>query len=222
MKKTPILLALVLALGLAAQPSSVEAGKNSKIKKCQDAQGKWHYGDRAAQACESSEIIEMSNQGLKTRVIDAPLTEEELRNRAQGDAEAEAERKRAAEQARRDRQLLSTYGHENDIKFIRDRKLAQIELTITATTETVKPLRAALERMEADAAASMAKGKEVSKELNTQILKTRQQIVRHEDAIAERRKKQEAIRQRADADLQRYRELKANQSLSSAPTGKTP
>ncbi|GMQ89877.1 MAG: hypothetical protein BMS9Abin10_0212 [Gammaproteobacteria bacterium] len=224
MKKTPILLALVLALGLAAPPSSVEAAKNSpaKIKKCQDAQGKWHYGDRAAQACERSEIIELSDEGLKTRVIDAPLTEEELRNRAEDQAEAEADRKRAEEQARRDRQLLSTYGHENDIKFIRDRKLDQIESSISATAETVKPLRAALKRMEAEAAAIMAKGKEVSKELSTQILKTRQQIIRHEGAIAKRRKEQEAIRQRAEADLQRYRELKANQSLSSAPTGKTP
>ncbi len=219
MRNTPFLLAVVLTLGLAASTVGVDA---AKIKKCQDAEGKWNYGDRAAAACERSKIIELSDEGVKTRVIDAPLTEEDLRKRAQGEAEAEAERKRAAEQARRDRQLLSTYGHENDVKFIRDRKLAQIESTIAATTETVKPLRAALERMEADAAAIMAKGKEVSKELNTQILKTRQQIIRHEGALDERRKEQEAIRQRAEADLQRYRELKANQSLSSAPTGKTP
>lgn len=218
MRNTPFLLAVVLTLGLAAPTAGVHA---AKIKKCQDAEGKWHYGDRAAAACKRSEIIELSNQGLRTRVIDAPLTEEELQNRAKDQAEAEAERKRAAEQARRDRQLLATYGHENDIIFIRDRKLAQIESTIAATTETVKPLRAALERMKAEAAEITAKGRKVPQQFTTQILKTRQQITRHEAAIAQRRKEQDAIRQQADADLQRYRELKADPAHSSASTTTT-
>jgi hypothetical protein len=219
MRNTPFLLAVVLTLGLAAPTVGVHA---AKIKKCQDAEGKWHYGDRAAEACERSKIIELSNQGLRTKVIDAPMTEEELQNRANDQAEAEAERKRAAEQARRDRQLLATYGHENDIIFIRDRKLEQIESTIAATTETVKPLRAALERMEAEAAGITAKGRKVPQQLTAQILKTRQQIARHEAATAERRKEQDAIRQQADADLQRYRELKADPAHSNASTTKTP
>ncbi len=219
MRNTPFLLAVVLTLGLSAPSVGVDA---AKIKKCQDAEGKWHYGDRAAAVCEHSKIIELSNQGLRTKVIDAPMTEEELQNRVTDQAEAETERKRAAEQARRDRQLLATYGHENDIIFIRDRKLAQIESNIDATTETVKPLRAALERMEAEAAGITAKGRKVPQQMTTQILKTRQQIARHEAATAKRRKEQGAIRQQADADLQRYRELKADPAHSSASTTKTP
>ncbi len=219
MRNTPLLLTVVLALGLSAPSVGVDA---AKIKKCQDAEGKWHYGDRAADACARSKIIELSDQGLRTKVIDAPMTDEEVQNRATDQAEAEAERKRAAEQARRDRQLLATYGHENDIKFIRDRKLAQLESSITATTETVKPLRAALKRMEAEAAGITTKGKKVPQPLTTQILKTRQQIVRHEGATDKRRNEQDAIRQQADADLQRYRELKADPAQSSAATTKTP
>ena len=219
MRNTPFLLAVVLTLGLSALTAGVDA---AKIKKCQDAEGKWHYGDRAADACERSKVIEMSNQGLRTKVIDAPLTEEQLQNRATDQAEAEAERKRAVEQARRDRQLLATYGHENDIIFIRDRKLAQLESSIAATTETVRPLGAALKRMEAEAADITTKGKKVPQPLTTQILKTRQQIVRHEGATDKRRNEQDAIRQQADADLQRYRELKADPAQSSASTTKTP
>ena len=199
-----MLLAVIAVLGLAVPTFTVEA---AKIKKCKDAQGKWHYGDQAADECKRTNIIELSGQGVKTRVIRAPATEEELAARERDKAEMEAAKKRAAEQAKIDRQLLATYGHEDDIIYIRDRKLVQIESTITAATATLKPLRAALVRMEQEAAAAK-EGSQVAKDLQTQIIKTRQQIARHETAMAAKRQEQEAIRARANADLQRYRELK--------------
>ena len=204
MKKIPILLAVIAALGLAVPTFTVEA---AKIKKCKDAQGKWHYGDHAARECERSKIIELSDQGVKTKEILAPATEEELAARELEKAEVEELKKRAAEQAKIDRQLLATYGHEDDIIYIRDRKLVQIESTISAATATLKPLRAALVRMEEEAAATKA-GSQPAKDLNAQIIKTKQQIARHETAMAAKRKEQEAIRAHADADLKRYRELK--------------
>lgn len=205
MKKVPILLAVIAALGLGFPTFTVEA---AKIKKCKDAQGKWHYGDQAADECERSKIIELSGEGVKTKEIRAPATEEELAARELEKAEMEAVKKRAAEQARIDRQLLATYGHEDDIIYIRDRKLVQIESTIAAATATLKPLRAALVRMEKEAA-SAKEGSQVAKDLKAQIIKTKQQIARHETAMGAKRQEQEAIRAQADADLKRYRELKS-------------
>ena len=200
MKKIPILLAVIAALALVVPTLTVEA---ATIKKCKDAQGKWHYGDQAAEECERSKIIELSDHGIKTKEVRPPATEEELATREFEKAELEALKKRAAEQAKIDRQLLATYGHEDDIIYIRDRKLVQIESTISAATATLKPLRAALVRMEEEAAGSPA-----AKDLNAQIIQTKQQIARHETAMAAKRKEQEAIRAHADADLKRYRELK--------------
>jgi hypothetical protein len=205
MKKIPILLVVVAALGLAIPTLTVEA---AKIKKCQDAQGKWHYGDQAAEECERSKIIELSGEGIKTKEIRAPATEEELAARELEKAEIEALKKREAEQAKIDRQLLATYGHEDDIIYIRDRKLVQIESTIAAATATLNPLRAALARMEKEAAASK-EGSQAAKNLKAQVIKTRQQIARHETAMAAKRQEQEAIRAQADADLKRYREIKS-------------
>ncbi|MCZ6733118.1 MAG: hypothetical protein O7B27_11330 [Gammaproteobacteria bacterium] len=204
MKKIPILLAVIAALGLAVPTFTVEA---AKIKKCQDTQGKWHYGDQAADECERSKVIELSGQGITTKVIRAPATEEELAARERDKVEMEEAKKRAAEQAKIDRQLLATYGHEDDIIYIRDRKLAQIESTIAAATATLKPLRAALVRMEQEAATA-EEGSQAAKDLQTQVIKTKQQIARHETAMAAKRKEQETIRARADADLERYLELK--------------
>ena len=204
MKKIPILLAVIAALALAVPTFTVEA---ATIKKCKDAQGKWHYGDQAADECERSKIIELSDHGVKTKEVGPPATEEELATREFEKAEMEALKKRAAEQAKIDRQLLATYGHEDDITYIRDRKLVQIESTIAAATATLKPLRAALVRMEEEAAAAKA-GSKAAKDLQVQVIKTKQQIARHETAMAAKRQQQEAIRARADADLKRYREIK--------------
>jgi hypothetical protein len=204
MKKISILLAVIAALGLAIPTFTVEA---AKIKKCQDEQGKWHYGDQAAEECERSKIIELSGEGIKTKEIRAPATEEELAARELEKAEMEAAKKREAEQAKIDRQLLATYGHEDDIIYIRDRKLVQIESTIAAATATLNPLRAALARMEKEAAAAK-EGTQAAKDLKAQVIKTRQQIARHETAMVAKRQEQEVIRAQADADLKRYRELK--------------
>lgn len=214
MNKIPILLAAIAALGLAVPTLTVEA---AKIKKCQDAQGKWHYGDQAAEECERSKIIELSGEGVKTKEVLAPATDEELATRELEKAEMEAAKKRAAEQAKIDRQLLATYGHEDDIIYIRDRKLVQIESTISAATATLKPLRAALVRMEEEAAAAKA-GSQAGKDLQAQVVKTKQQIARHETAMAAKRQEQEAIRAQADADLKRYRELK-RQSVTDVSGG---
>jgi hypothetical protein len=199
---------------------AAKASDSPKIKKCQDTQGKWHYGDRAAEECERSKIIELSNRGVKRGVVKAPPTAEELKEREKHQVELEQERKQAEEQARRDQQLLATYGHEQDIKYIRDRKLAQIEYTITAANATVKPLRAALERMEAQAIKAQQNGREVPPDLATQISKTRAQIIRHQAMIASKRQEQEVIVRQAEDDLQRYRELKSLQPGSGGASPK--
>ncbi len=193
------------------------AGPTTKIKKCQDAEGKWHYGDTAAEECARSKVIELSGQGVKTGEIKPPATEEQLENRARAEVEAEQARRQAEDQARRDQQLLATYGHEDDIIYIRDRKLAQIEQTVSAADETIKPLRAALARMHAEVEKAKQRG-QVPKELVQQIGATQAQIIRHEAGIASKRREQEAIRQQAQDDLERYRELKAQQSGALPPS----
>ena len=187
---------------------------DTKIKKCQDESGKWHYGDEAAEECARERIIELSPEGVKTGVIKAPPTPEEIRQNERQQAELEQARKDAEDQARRDQQLLSTYGHEKDIIYIRDRKLAQIEYTISAASETMKPLRAALSRMQAEATTIRQNGREVPADLNSQITKTQAQIIRHEAMIAKKRQEQEAVTQQADADLKRYRELKMEEQVT--------
>ncbi len=212
-----VLLAALLPMFATPGDAAQKFHSDTKIKKCQDASGKWHYGDEAAEECARTGIIELSPAGIKTGVIKAPPTPEEVQQREQQQAELEEARKRAEEQARRDEQLLATYGHEKDIIYIRDRKLAQIEYTISAASETMKPLRAAMSRMQAEAGKIRERGREVPADLSSQITKTQAQIIRHEAMIATKRREQEAITQQAEADLERYRELKTQQQATPTP-----
>jgi hypothetical protein len=184
-------------------------GKSPRIKKCQDAAGHWHYGDTADEACARSKVLELNRHGVRTSEVAAPLTEAELKAKAaQAAAEAEA-KKRAEDQAASDRQLLASYGHEDDIAIARDRKIADIDANIKSTEETLSSLRAAYARTRAEAADESAGGKKVTAGTQKELLNAENQIRSHEALIAAKRGEKEKIRAKSATELARYRELKS-------------
>src|ERR1051325_11975286 len=99
-------LALLIGLSLASASAFGAADDDSRkptIKKCQDATGKWHYGDSASEACAQSKVTVMSEQGIKKKEIAAPLTRDELKQRELADED----RAKAAEQAKREERVLA-------------------------------------------------------------------------------------------------------------------
>lgn len=216
MLRNPSSRTLILALGLALSAFGPHAAYAVQtIKKCQDATGHWHYGDTASAECARSKITVMSDEGITKKVIAAPPTEQELKERETNREVQETAQKKADEQAKKDVLLLSSYGVEDDITYVRDRKIAQIEAFIKASEQTLTPMRAALARMEAQMADESKSGKPDETTVKN-IELTKAQIARHEAAIADKHKEQEAIRAEYDQDLVRYRELKKQQ------TGKAP
>ena len=202
---TLVLLLLGFALPLSATAAET---KGKLIKKCQDAAGRWHYGDIVDEACAKSKITEMDPEGIKKKEIAAPLTAEELTTREQRKDEIEQEQKLAEGKKRRDELLLSTYSHEDDITYTRDRKLAQLDNSIKASEDTLKSLRDVLARLGGQAAEESRGGKALPAPTAKGVAQTKSQIATHEAAIESKRKEQEAIRKQAAADLERYRELK--------------
>lgn len=203
LKKNTLVAIAGLFLAASASVHAAATQESGKIRKCQDATGKWHYGDTASEACAKSKITVLSEQGIAKREIAPPPTEADLQQRA----ELKAQEERAKEQAKQDELLLSSYAHEADVLYVRDRKLSQIESSIKASEETLKSLRAALTRTEAQAAEEQKSGK-VSEHITKSLEQTRTQISKHEAAIVTKRKEQDMVRARADTDLARYRELK--------------
>jgi hypothetical protein len=210
----------LLTLSLLLPGTGAHAAPKSSgvsIKKCQDATGKWHYGNTAAEECSRSKVTVITEKGTTKSVIAAPPTEAELKEREAQRETVEAEQARATERARKDKLLLSTYGVEDDIIYIRDRKIAQVEASVKASEETLKPLRAALARMQAQATEESNDPK-AAEATAKNIETTRNQIARHEGAIATKRQEQEALRQQYTEELERYRELK--KKAPAAPVSK--
>jgi hypothetical protein len=199
-------LLLVTAVAFAQAPGT----GNKRINKCQDAEGKWHYGDSAAEACAKSKIEVLNSEGIKKKEIAAPPTEAELADRERRKDELEREKRSAEDVAKRDKILLSTYGHEDDILLVRDRKLAQIEATIKASNDTLKSLRSALVRLEVQKQSEDEKKDAKGSALTEKgIVQTKEQIERHEATVALKRKEQEQLRKQYAEELARYRELKS-------------
>lgn len=207
--KSLSVLAIILSLVSAAALAATVEKSTATIRKCQDAQGRWHFGDYAAEECERSKVIEMSTQGVKKKEVAAPLTGEQLKQQDAQRAETERERAHAEEQKRRDEVLLSSYGTESDITYVRDRKLAQIEATIQASEGTLAPLRTVLTRMEGQLAEETKKGDQKAiKQTTNSIKQTKDQIARHEATIAAKKAEQVSVRKQYEEELARYRELK--------------
>jgi hypothetical protein len=204
-----ILVLLLFSVSVTTPPAvAADEKKGSRIKKCQDAAGKWHYGDSADEDCARSKVIELDARGIKRREIAAPLTEAELKAREQSRERDEQARKQTEEQQRRDQQLLATYAIEDDIILTRDRKISDIEAQISASQETLKSLRASLAKLQEQAAGEQRTAKQVSPQTTKTISNNEAQIAKHEAYVEKMHKDQEATRVQYQTELERFRELK--------------
>ncbi len=112
-----------------AQQTPVYA--QSKIAKCQDENGKWHYGSSNLHRCSDSESITTFNErGVRIDEKERVKTKEELAaEKAQRGQEAiELEEKRKAK-LERDR-ILTVYQDEQDIENARQKKILGIDSKI--------------------------------------------------------------------------------------------
>lgn len=221
MARHPItLLLLLISLVTLSSAFAADIRTGPRIKKCQDAQGRWHYGDTADEECARSKVIEIDQRGIKRKEIAAPLTEQQLKDRESQRAEAEKARKQAAEQQRRDELLLSTYAVEADITLTRDRKLSDLDTQIRSNEDTLKSLRSSHDRLKKQAADEQRGGKAVSPQTAHSISRIESQMANHEAVIAKMREERQGVKKQFDEDLERYRSLKRAQvkpATSAAP-----
>lgn len=222
MKRHPITLALLLvSLFALSSAFAADTKKGPRIKKCQDAQGNWHYGDKADEECARSKVIEIDQRGIKRKEIAAPLTDAQLKEREAQREEAERARKAAEEQSRRDELLLSTYAVEADITLTRDRKLSDLDAQIRSNEETLKSLRNSQERLQKQAADEQRGGKTVSPQTAQSLSRIESQVSTHEAVIEKMRKEKTVVSRQFEQDLERYRSIKRGQ-VKPAPQATTP
>ena len=118
------------------------------IKKCQDSNGKWHYGDIAVAECENSKVTTLTDRGFVKEELDAPKSKEEIRAAEEEFALVEQARlERLAEQEEK-RRILSIYETEDDIDRQRDNQVRSVQSNIDVHKSYLKNMEKRLARFQ--------------------------------------------------------------------------
>ncbi len=187
-----VIFMMLLGLGFAAAPQLAAA---ATIKKCQDANGKWHYGDVAAQACAQTKITEIDNQGLTVKEQEAPLSAAELAERRQQQANAHQAEEAARERELLRKRILGTYDSEESIVRTRDNRIKAVDQAITTDRKLRDRLVARLKKIEGD----QARAEEAAS--------IKLQIAEYDQAIVAKQEMRASIVVRFDEELTLYRSL---------------
>jgi hypothetical protein len=105
------------------------------ITKCQDAEGNWHYGTFAADACIDAVVDQLNESGTKIGEDRPPPSEEEVRRNEELAKDAKLKADDASAQYKRDIEIVRIYGTEETIIATRDRKIASIDNNIDITRQ---------------------------------------------------------------------------------------
>ena len=210
---TRIVLAMgrfILSLLVGTVLAAAGGAQATTIKKCQDASGKWHYGDYAAQECAASRITEMDQRGLKVKEHEVPPTKEEIEAQKQSKLRQRQEQQRAAEQRRAENLLLNTYDSEQSIERTRDQKLAAIDKAVKHDEYYLAKLQTNLNKLEKGQVKKKNKkngAKDSADNTRQQIDALREQVLDYERAIESRMRERDRIMTLYNQQLDRYREI---------------
>lgn len=132
----------------------------AQISKCQDANGKWHYGDTAADACGDAKITVFDKKGIKVEEIDSPPTaaEVEARRAAKEREKREMQLQQEREEARK--RILRVYPDEASILRARDQRIAGLDKQINLNETLLDDLRLEMSQHESRKLPTDKKAKE--------------------------------------------------------------
>lgn len=197
-----------LLLGGAAQ------AKPGKIVCWTNSDGVRECGNSVPPEYAQKETRTIDKQGMTTEIRERARTPEELATDRARQAEEERlaaeEEKRQQAQEAYDRVLLATYLNEEDILRSRDRQSSSINATIEVTQIAVNKLQDKLNEERKKAANYERQGKSLPERVQQDIDALQGQIDSKSSFIQSKELEKKALHEKYEADMIRFRELKAN------------
>jgi len=181
-----------------------------------DEQGNVHYTDRVPPEVAERERAELDKRGMTVKRVEAAKTPEEI------EREKELERLRAeqkrveAEQRAADEVLLRTFRSEDDIVLARDGKVAAIDTMIDIARGNIAKQQERLADMQRHAADMERQGRPVPAKHVTDMDALRGVINDGYAAIVQNEQTRQALIDKYDRDLQRFRTLKTPEKAADA------
>lgn len=169
--------------------------------------GKTISGDRPPQECANSDVRELNRDGSLRRVIARPLTQDELRARAnEAKKRLEDEDKQLA-QRRRDKSLLEAYASDEEIEAARAKSLESAAQAMARAKQRLDGLNG--ERKKLDDESEFYKKRVLPDQIKRSYVSNQQQISSEEKILNDARVETQRINELFDAQKKRFRELLA-------------
>lgn len=205
----PATLALALAAVSQCAPAQnkAESAISNGYYSCRDANGRLLTSDRPIMECMNREQKVHGSDGTVRRVIEAPLTPEQKRQREQEKQRQEEEQERAEQAHRRDQILLSSYSSVAGIEQAQAR--AQVEPQSGIAKSQARLAQLTKERNALNAEAEFYKGRALPGDLERKFHDNDRARKYEEDLVARRNEEIRQINDRFNADKKRFVELTA-------------
>lgn len=206
----PRLLLPALLVALCAGLAHAQSGKDRKLYRWVDNDGQVHYGDSVPPEYAEQDRDILNRQGVPIAREQGLVTAEEAAQLAAADKAARDEQKRKL----RDRVLLQTYQSVREIEVLRDNRLELVDAQLTIQEQSLANLRAQRAQLQKQAARYAPVNKDpkalaLPEEVSADLSRAANDIATQETNLLKRREERENIRLNFEADIKRYRELRA-------------
>jgi Domain of unknown function (DUF4124) len=203
------LLLSVVVLALLAGAAGAQSDKK-KLYRWVDKDGQVHYGDNVPAEYAEQDREVLNRQGVPIGREEGTITPEEAAAKAAADKAARDEQKRKL----RDRVLLQTYQSVQELEILRDNRLDLVDAQLTIQEQSLSNLRAQraqIQRMAARYAPANtgSDAQPLPDELAADLEQSATDIQTQESNLVRRREERESIRKTFEADIARYKELRA-------------
>lgn len=207
----PKLLVPALLVALCAGLAHAQSGKDkTKLYRWVDKEGQVHYGDSVPPEYAEQDRDILNRQGVPIAREQGLITAEEAAEQAAAEKAARDEQKRKL----RDRVLLQTYQNVRELEVLRDNRLELVDAQLTIQEQSLANLRAQRVQLQKHASRYAPVNKDpkalpLPEEIAADLTRAASDIATQEANLVKRREERENIRLTFEADIKRYKELRA-------------
>lgn len=178
-------------------------GELHAISKCQDAQGKWHYGDMADEACGDSTITIIDKSGRTVEEVLPPMTDRERKALEEELARLELEQKLEKQREMERQRILAIYPSQESIERARNDRLRGMDKNIKLQEQLLDDFRREIKELKALKPAN----EKARKDVENQIVKKQANADDYYKAISRLRREREKTALKFQQTIADYIEL---------------
>ena len=192
---------------LQAAPTSRSTNDKTTTYRWVDDQGVVHYGDSVPPQYAQKEQSVLNNRGVEVKRFEAQKTEEQL-------AAQERVQQGAIKQKQHDSFLMTTYTSVKDIESLRDLRLDQLRGQRAAAELYVETLHSRLTDLQLRAMnfkpySSRPQARKMPDDLAEDLVRTLNEFHTQNNALAAKGEEETTLKAQFQADIERFRELRA-------------